>query len=224
MNLIILHGENEVSARERLFSFVSEAKRRGWAVEKIKEGESVSEKLSLVNLYFLKTLFVVENYRLMKKKDFIFLNKFFEKSDKVLVICGFGENIPQSVLEKFPKSAKIEIFNYPKVVFDFLDNILPGNFEKVLRLLHEVLKRNPPELVFHLFFTRVWDLYWVKTDPSTIPYYSKRVYYLEKQASRFTQGELKEILDCLADIDIEAKMSTLGIDYYLDLLIFKYLQ
>jgi len=224
MKLIVLQGENEIAAKERLFLFTSEAKKRGWVIEKIKEGESVSEKISLVNLYFLNTLFVVENYRLLTKKDFDFLNRVFEKSDKVLVVCAFGENIPQSVLKKFPKPTKFESFNYPKIIFDFLDSILPGNSKEVLKLLHEVLKRNPPELVFHLFFTRIRDLFWVKVDPSTLPYYSKRVYYLEKQASRFTQEKLKSILNFLAEIDVEAKMSSLGIDYYLDLLVIKHLQ
>lgn len=224
MKVIVLHGENEVVARDRLFLFISEAKKRGWAVEKIKEGESFSERFSLGNLYFLNTLFIVESYRILSKKDFVFLNNIFKKSDKVLVVCGLGENIPQSILNKFPKETKIETFNYPKIIFDFLDSILPGNSEKILKLLHEVLKKNPPELVFHLFFTRIRDLYWVKVDPSSLPYYSKRVYYLEKQASQFGLEKLKDILNYLADIDVEAKMSSLGMDYYLDLLVLKHLQ
>ncbi len=224
MKIIVLHGENEVAARERLLSFIVEAKKRGWVTEVIKKGDFVSEKLALGNLYFFNTLLIVDDYHFLTKKDFDFLKKNFDKTEKVLVICGFGENISQSVLNNFPKGTKIEKFDCPKIVFEFLDSIFPGNLEKTLKLLHKVLEKTPPELLLHNFFTRIRDLYWVKTDPSTLPYNSRRVYYLEKQAAHFTKDELERILSYLADIDVEAKMSSLGIDYYLDLLVFKYLQ
>jgi len=47
---------------------------------------------------------------------------------------------------------------------------------------------------------------------------------LEKQAYRFSQSQLQEIIDYLASIDVEAKRSSLGLEYYLDLFILKYLE
>lgn len=48
MKVIVLHGENEVVARDRLFLFISEAKKRGWAVEKLRKGSPFLKDLALV--------------------------------------------------------------------------------------------------------------------------------------------------------------------------------
>lgn len=224
MKIIVLHGEDEISARSRLFSFIEEAKRRNWLVERIKDGDSILEKLKLESLYFPNLLLILENYRALDKDAVKFLGANLGNMDKVLVICSFGKVIPQSDLRKFPKSTRIEKFDYPKVMYDLWNNILPNNSQRILTLLREALKANPPELVFHSFFKRIRDLYWIKISPSTIPYGSRQVYWLERQASHFTQEDLRRILNFLAEVDTEAKMSTLGIDFYLDLVVFKYLK
>ena len=227
MKVIILQGEDEIRARERLFSFIREAKKRNWIVERIGENGLLSEKLSLGALYFQGSLLIVEDYRLINKRDIDFINKNYRELEDVVVICAFGEVVSQSLLKKLPRDIKIENFDYPKIIFNFLDSISSGDCRKVLYLLREVLslkEKYPPELVFHLLFTRIRDLYWIKVCPYNLPYKFRQMYFLKKQASFFTKGKLKDIINFLADIDIEAKMSNLGIDFYLDLVVLKYLK
>lgn len=224
MKIIVLQGENEFAIDERLLKFISEAKRRKWSVVNISEKESILDKLFLVDLYAPKSLFIIENYRLLSQKDIKYIEKKAKEIDGVLVICSKGGKICPSFLKALPNLKKIEGFEYPKVIFELLDNLYPSSAKKVISILEKLAKKEPAEFVFHMIFSRIRDLYWAKVDPSTLPYSSWRVEKLERQASKFSQEQLKNFIEDLALIDIEAKRSSLGIFYYLDLLMIKHLK
>jgi DNA polymerase III delta subunit len=224
MEIIILQGENNLALKERLSKFVNEAKKRNWSIIRIEKEERVLDKILLSGLYDKGNLFIVEDYKSISKSDLKYLKEKVAKIDGVLVICSQGGNIPSSILKNFPKIKKIENFDYPKIVFQFLDSLYPSNSKNAILLFHQMLEREPEELIFHLISSRLKDLYWVKTDPSTLPYPSWQVEKLERQASRFTRDNLRQLIEELALLDIEAKRSSLGLVYYLDLLLVKYLK
>jgi len=105
-----------------------------------------------------------------------------------------------------------------------LDNLHPGNTGKVIRELHEVVKTEAPEFVFSIMAKHFRDLYWVKTDASTIPYQSWRISKLKSQSLKFNEVLLKEIIDNLSQIDINIKTSKADLLSALDLLIIKKLK
>jgi DNA polymerase III delta subunit len=224
MEIIILQGENNLALKERLSKFVNEAKKRNWSIIRIEKEERVLDKILLSGLYDKGNLFIVEDYKSISKSDLKYLKEKMAKIDGVLVICSQGGNIPSSILKNFPKIKKIENFDYPKIVFQFLDSLYPSNSKNAILLFHQMLEREPEELIFHLISSRLKDLYWVKIDPSTLPYPSWQVEKLERQASRFTQDNLRQLIEELALLDIEAKRSSLGLIYYLDLLLVKHLK
>lgn len=224
MEIIFLQGENESALRKRLSAFITEARKRNWEVVRIFAGENVLEKIIISGLFSSKSLFIVEDYKSLKVKN---INYFLERIDKmegVLVICSFGGLIPSSFLKVFPKVKKIENFDYPKLIFQFLDAIYPLNSRNALLLLHQVIEREPVELVFHLLSIRLRDIYWSKVDPSTLPYPSWQIEKIERQAAKFDLEKVKNFIEELAACDVEAKRSSLGLSFYLDLLIAKHIK
>jgi DNA polymerase III delta subunit len=225
MEIIILQGEDNLALAKRLDKFIAEAKLRNWSIVRITKDEPVLEKIFLSSgLYASKSLFIIDDYKFLSKKDIKKLGEKLEKIDGVLVICSQGGPISSSFLKGFPKIKKIENFNYPKITYQFLDSLYPKNSKNALFLLHQLQEKQPSELIFHMIATRFRDLYWAKKEPSTLPFSSWQVEKLERQSARFTEEKLKNFIEDLALIDVEAKRSSLGIVYYLDLLIAKHLK
>jgi len=131
MKTIIVHGEDTPKSYQRLTKFLDTAKTRDWEI-------IYDEVLATPSLFGKQRLFVIKDYRVLPKN----LNKF----DGTLVIYNEG-NIPVTILNKF-KEAKIERFDPPKIIWRFLD-------KPSVKLLHEVIKKEPIELVFHLFAKRL---------------------------------------------------------------------
>ncbi len=223
METIVIQGEDEAALEERQEQFIKEAKRRNWEVTRIQEDKTELEKLFLTNLYFQKTLFIIENPALFSEKELLSSLKKVEDKDFVLIISS-SKKLKAGFLNKIPHLKKTENFDYPQIIFQFLDSLYPPNAKQALLLFHQLLKSEPPELIFHLLSLRLRDLYWTKISPSNLPYPSWRVAKLERQGYRFSPSQLQEIIDYLASIDIEAKRSSLGLEYYLDLFILKYLE
>lgn len=224
MEIIVLQGEDKLALEKRLSVFVAEARKRKWGVNRISAGESALDRIVLSNLFTSNNLFIIDDYRSLSKKDVKYLLKKIDDLEGVLVICSSGDSIPTSFLNNFPKIKKIENFNYPKIIFQFLDSIYPKNAKDALELLHQVLDKEPPELVFHLLAVRLRDIYWSKVDPSTLPYSSWQVEKIERQAAKFDLEKVKDFINELAKYDIEAKRSSLGLTFYLDLLITKHIK
>ncbi|MFH1863787.1 MAG: hypothetical protein ABIJ85_02685, partial [bacterium] len=140
-----------------------------------------------------------------------------------LVILNDGY-IPAHILKELPKADKTEEFKLPKILFTMLESIYPGNVKRVLTLFHQTIENNPPEFVFALIARLFRDLYWVKTDPNSIPYPSWRVGKLKSQSVKFKEETIKEIINRLAKLDIEVKTSKANMISSLDLLIIKHLE
>ena len=131
MKTIILHGQNTVKSYERLSKFIEEAKSRGWDV-------LYDEVTATSSLFSKGRLFVIKDYKLLPKN--------IKNLEGTLVIYNQGD-LPVSVINKFP-DAKIERYDIPKILWKFLDR--PS-----VTLLHEVVKKEPIELVFHLLAKRL---------------------------------------------------------------------
>lgn len=224
MEIIVLQGEDKLALEKRLSVFIAEARKRKWGVNRISAGEDALEKIFLSDLFTPKNLFIIDDYKSLSNKDVKYLLKKIDNLEGVLVICSSGDSISTSFLKNLPKIKKIENFNYPKIIFQFLDSIYPKNAKNALSLLHQALDREPPELVFHLLAVRLRDIYWSKVDPSTLPYSSWQVEKIERQAAKFDLEKVKDFIDELANYDIEAKRSSLGLTFYLDLLIAKHIK
>ena len=219
MKIILLHGDDEIKSYERLQKFVDTAKSRSWEVVYLDESPlSFQEAISSTPLFPGERFFVLRDIKKLGKKETDWFKKKSEGLQGNLVIYYPGTaNV--TLVKSLPESLKVEEFKLPKIVFEFLGSLMPKNAKKALELLHELLKKDPPEFVFSFLSKHLRDLYWVKRDEKSLPYPSWRVGKLREQASKFSISQLRELINKLAEIDIEIKTSETQIMPALDLLI-----
>jgi DNA polymerase III delta subunit len=223
MQTIVVQGEYTTLSYERIKVFIKEAKKRSWDVVRIDKDDDVANFLMSSRLFEKQRLIVLEDYKNIDKNTLKFIGDHKDNEEITLVIYQKGL-VPKSVLEKLPNLKKIETYNPPKLIFKFLESVYPKNAKNCLRFLQEAVRYDPVELIFHLLATHLRDLYWVKCDPSTIPYASWRVSRLETQAGKFEEESLKRLISALAKVDIEVKSSDKDLLVALDLLLASHLK
>lgn len=224
MKIIILHGDDTGKSYLRLKKFIDVARERSWEVSYIDESDkSFEEILSASSLFGSEQFFILKDIKKLGKKETTWLNKKYKELPGNLIIY-FEGTLNATMLKSLPGDSKIEEFKLPVLLWNFLDNLVPGKAEYSLKTLHKILEKEPVEFVFSLIARHFKDLYWVKADaPSTgFPFW--KINKLREQASKFQTSELQEIVSDLSDIDIEAKTSKSDLISELDLLLFKHLE
>jgi len=216
MKVIVLHGDNERASYQRLEKFIEVAKARGWQVNFLDSPEGISERLNSVSLFGQQPFFVIRSINKWPPSTLKKTKKVLEKGEGTVVVYH-NDFLGKTILESLPKGVKLEEFKLPRLIFDFLDSFYPGNAKRILVLLREVLKKEPPEFVFALLARHVRDLYWAKTD-SPLPVPSWRAQKLKNQAGKFTKGALEEIIKSISETDIKVKTSQAELTSSLDLL------
>ncbi len=204
MKIIILHGDDTQKSYLRLTKFIDEAKKRNWEI-------LYDEVSATPSLFGVERLIVIRDIKLLTKKILNTLSKI----PGTLVVYETS-SIGQTVLKTFPKESKVEKYDLPKIIWNFLDTLQ-------LSTLHELIKNEPIEFIFALISKRIRDLYWIKIDSKSLPYQSWQVSKLKKQSDKYTEGELKIILEELARIDVEVKTGKTDLTSSLDLLFVKYI-
>ena len=212
MKIIVLHGDDTEKSYERLMKFVESAKKRNWEI-------LTNEFPNTPSLFGSDRLIIYRDFRLLTTRDI----KNFDRFDGTLVIYHTGI-LPQTFLKLMPKDFKMEKFELPKILFTFLESFYPGNFNRSLKLLHDLTESSAIELTFFMLARHLKDLYWVSIDPATTAYLSLRLSKLKSQASKFGIDKLKQIISDLADIDIKVKTSKADLLTDLDLLMVKQLK
>jgi DNA polymerase III delta subunit len=202
--MIIIHGDDINKISERYNELKEDYKKRGYKIR-----FSLSTDTSL---FPEKILIILDDYKLAP------LN-----SDQEILVISYNL-IPKLTLNKFAKSTKTEVYELPKVIWQFLDAFYPGNYKNIIYLFHQTLTQYPIEMLLPLLGKHLRDIYWVKISPSDIPYPSWRVEKLERTAGRFELAALKIIINKLAMIDINSKTSKTNLVEALDLLIISKLQ
>ena len=219
MKLIILHGDNFPKSYERLTKFIDVAKERGWGIDRVNDKEKeFKEFVSRTDLFFKERLLIVEDINLLSESDINYLNKKGDVISATLIIYS-KNTINKTRQKKFKNVSKIEEFKLPKLIWNFLDSLWPGNAKNSLLLLTEVVKTEPIELVFALTARQFRDLFWVRVDPATTQFPPWRAGKLKRQAQKYDEKLLKNIISELAKADIEAKTSSANTKDSLDFLI-----
>ena len=207
MKIILLHGDHEVKARDRLFKFIEVAKKRGWEVIKTSETEQdVTEVLTSQGLFTEEKLVVCDNIKEFTKKRTEWIEKKRKEIDSNLVIYHKAK-LGKRAINKLPKPDKIEEFELPKEIWTFVDSLFPGNARNSLRLFQSVIEKEPPEFVFAVVAKQFRDMYWSKKDFAGMPYPGWRKGKIKSKANKFDEDRLLSMYEKLADIDIKTKTS-----------------
>jgi DNA polymerase III delta subunit len=224
MKIIVLHGEDEKKIYERLQKFISVAKERGWEVTHLDESDSpIQEQLSARSLFSKNRFFILRDTSRLGKKELQWLSRYYEKLDGTLIIYHEGV-VGATILKSLSKESKIEEFKLPVLLWNFLDEMVPGNSVKLIKDFHKIIEREAPEFLITLISRLMRDLYWVKVDPKSVQLPPWRDQKLKNQASHYPVERLQEIISSLSEIDIKVKSSKANLTDELDLLIIKQLE
>lgn len=224
MKIIVLHGEDTVKSYERLKRFIEAARERSWEVANLDESETAfEENLSSPSLFGADRFFILRDIRKLGKKEIGWLAKKSAGLSGTLIIYHEGE-ISRTFLKSLPKETKTEEFKLPKLIWDFLEHIYPGNSVTLIKEFHTVIKREAPEFVFTLIARQFKNLYYIKSASKELPFQEWQIARLKRQAGKFTPEQLRELIGTLAEIDIKVKTSKADLVSSLDLMIVKQLE
>lgn len=224
MKTIILHGDDTVRSYDRLLKFIEIAKDRNWEVIRTKEVNlSVQELLRGGSLFQKGRLVVLEDINLLNKSVTDWLKKEEENIDSTFVIYSQGV-VNQRLIKSLPTEIKVEEFKIRSQVWNLIESFSPGNAKNSIILLNEVVKKDPIEFVFTLLVRQLRDLYLLKIDPNALSYPPWRLTKLRRQASKFTEPLLREIIREIADADIKSKTSQVELKDSLDFIIISKLE
>ncbi len=219
MRINLIHGEDSLKAYEKYTNLLNQSKKKGFDVIQITDPKEVVNQ----SLFEGKVVFTLEKPNKVKLSDWKWLGKNAPKYNSNLLIY-YESVVPAAVLRTFPKETIIQKFELPKIIFQFLDSFWKDNSKNSLKLLNDLVKNEPIELVFHLLARHLRDLYWVKESKETMQISEWRVSKLANQANKFLAGNLKEIINELSEIDIKSKTTDTDLRSSLDQLIIKYLK
>lgn len=223
MKITVVYGTDTQKARARYSQIITAIRKRGWDVVDVHPDKKIiAEKLTNPSL-FGNQLFSIENANQLDAGSLTWLAKYSQKLDANVLIFHDGA-LPKATQDFLKKHARLENFDLPKDIWAFLDSIRPANTKAAVMLLHKVLKHEPVELVFALISGLFRDLYWVQVSPASMQINSWRKSKLSAQASKFSPEQIREIINSLAEIDINVKTSKSDLTQSLDLLLVSKLQ
>ncbi len=206
MKITLLHGDAIVKSRERFSKIIEKTKEKGYEVVEI---ENFSESLTSQSLFNDKVLFVAEKPKLIN------LEKVTQDYN---LLIWLDKVATAKILKSLPKEANVEKFDLPRIIFKFLDSFYPGNASLCIKLLNELSTTQPIELVFSMLGTHLRDMVMLPENPSW------RKGKLTTQANKFGPEKIKQIINEMAEIDVNAKTSDISLKANLDLLIIKNLE
>lgn len=219
MRISLIHGEDNEKAYANFREVVESSREKGFEVIGIDDIHKISSQF----LFEDKVVFVLEKPGKVKLSDWKWFSKVTSKYNSNLIIYVEG-NASAVITKSLPKDAKVQKFELPKTIFAFLDSFYPGNAKKCLMLLDDLVKNEPIELVFYLLARQLRDLYWASVSKESMPIPDWRILKLGSQAKKFSDENLKEIINELSEIDIRIKTSSEDLRSSLDFLIVKHLE
>jgi hypothetical protein len=99
-----------------------------------------------------KVALAIENFFSKNKSNSIEFKKIIEyiNSNKNLEIIFWESTEISKANQTILKNSVVKGFSYPQVLFQFLDNLKPGNNEYLIKLIYELKKNMETELIFFM--------------------------------------------------------------------------
>lgn len=219
MEIIVLHGDDTIRSYNRLKTLLDSAHAFSFSVERVSDpNKNFLEAISSNDLFKSKRIILVEDPKLIGKKESIFLKKNINLPNLKLIIYHSG-TLSASYLKNLPDQKRVEEYKIPRLTWSFLYSFYPGNSKICLKLLHDLSKKEPTEMIFSSLSKHLRDVYWASVEPEGMPYPKWRVDKLKHQAHFFSGKILVEIINELAKIDLKYKTSNVDLESLLDFLI-----
>lgn len=219
--MIIIHGEDIVSARNQLNDLVLAASARGSEIKRLSAKDAdltgITQILEGLTLFGKTPVLVIEGlFSLPKSKNKDLLLGFMAKYADRDIFLLEDKALTPTALKPFSK-AKTNEHKPPSIIFSFLESLRPNGATKSLKLLADLeAAHQPPELIFAMLVRQV-RLLIQALEPSTLkaaPWQKSR---LTTQARLFGEEGLLKLHDDLYRTDKELKTGTNPLDLSLHL-------
>lgn len=158
--MIIIHGEDIVSARNRLNELIEATKDKSRDVKRLIAKDldltTATQVLTAATLFGETPLIVIEGlFSLTKSKNKDSLLEFISRYQDRNLLLFEDRALSPAALKPFAK-AKPEEYKPAAIIFSFLDSLRPGGGAKSLKLLTNLeTTRQPAELIFALLVRQV---------------------------------------------------------------------
>ncbi len=115
------------------------------------------------------------------------------------------KEIDKTTVTKLGSAAKAFLFKTPAIIFQFLDNLRPGNAAPSLTTFGQVVQNEPSEIVFSMLVRRVRQLIQLADGITPEGMQGWQAGRLTNQARHFTMEQLVAMHEQLLMIDIAVK-------------------
>lgn len=217
MKVVVIHGEDIVASRQRFSKIINNAKNKGYDAVSLTGDIQDLNQLTTAGLFGNKQIYIIEDY---KKID----PKIFKWDLNGNILIWYKGEFPKSFSKSLPKQTKYEKFDVPKIIYNFLDSMLPGNTKRSLEFLHELQKTMAAEMISALVNSHLRDIWIVLEDGSELNYQEWRLGKLKRQGQALGKDRVERFLVKLAEADVQAKTGGADLSLMLDLIITKELK
>jgi hypothetical protein len=225
--LTIIHGENLIKSRDKLFQMKQSAKKDGQELTTL-IAKKINEKV-LENALFAKDLFgqkhclIIEELHSLprSKKRSSYLEAIIQASQFMDIVLWEKKSLSKTNLKKLGQ-ARLNFFPMSKTLWQLLDHFSPQEKtkKKQLQLLQKAIEQDSAEFCLVMISKRVSDLIAVTAGANIAmhPFVQKK---LQKQKKLFTLKKLLVLHQKLYQLDNKIKHSSnlLNLASELDLLL-----
>ena len=224
MKITVIEGENEVASRKRFIFIKAEIRKRKWDIVKpVRVKDSyVYEQMANSSLFSEQTLYVIDGTSVFLEKDYQWISQNSGLNFNLLI--WHSGILSQKIKKMLPKETRYETFQLEKKVFMFLDSLIPGNGERSLKILQEILKTENVEFIFALMAKHFRDLLIAKENVNLLGYPGWRARKVLDQAKKFEGECLARIVKSMADADTASKTGRAELELLLDLIVIRDLE
>lgn len=207
--IIVLHGDNVETSRIELNRLKSEA--RGKEIRQLSgrqlDADVLVQALEAHSIFGGETFVIIENLfgKLGRKTKLIAeLAEIINRANDTAVVLWEDRELGPAVLKNLGKP-QVKLFKYPVLIFQFLDNLKPGNSKYIIPLFQKLVAAEPPEIIFSMIVRRFHQLIELAdgvTPEGLAPWQASR---LTTQAKSFTMDKLVAMHKRLLAIEYSTK-------------------
>lgn len=212
MTTYLFHGDDQKSSRDNLF----EIKKKHDDIREL-NGDKISPKdlestLGTESLFGNETILIENLFSRLRSKDkdaCIELLKNYQGSRDILI--WEKKTLTKLTTGKLPKDWVIKESKPPSILFNFLDSIMPNNYQQASTLLTSLRTNSDDGLVFIMLARHISSLIQAKTATS-IKLPPWQIGKLKAQASGWDINQLIHFYDELYLIDNKIKTGNTKLD------------
>lgn len=209
--LLVVAGEDSIQSREYIAQLKKKYHQQHASVYEISPKQLDEAKKDMVTqtlftdkiIYFTEGL--IGHIAKQKKKKAEELKKIHENDALLVVDWENGKSLYSLGLKAAPY---LKEFKPDASIFDLLDSCFPGNKQRFIKLLNEVMETQDPVFVFTLLHRHAKSLLVLKHNPGQWKGSPWQKTKMTGQASRWDDKKLLKLYDGMTRIDLALKTNS----------------